>query len=288
MQRDDMQRNDMQSNDMRDITMTTRRFTLLCTGLLALSVAACQSTSPSASPSASSESPSEMRETATTDMRPHGMGMGGMHGAGPHGMGMGGMGRHAKGPGERPPRGPQLTSIAIGATAPMTDQGMRNVDGEVTSIGGVAGEHGTLVVFTCNHCPWAKKWEERLTALGNTYRERGVGVIAINPNDPAVFAEDDYATMQERAQALGMQFPYVVDDTSDVARAFGANKTPEVYLLDSEQHLVYHGAIDDSADADGVQVQFLRDALEAVIAGGAIEQAETRAIGCSIKYRDPA
>ncbi len=272
--------------------MSTRLTLLRATFALGLPLClACQPSAPEVSePARANEA--ELNTARASDMSGGMMERHTKHGMGPHGMGPGmgrpGMGPHGKRPGKRPPRGPQLTSIAIGATAPMMDQAMRNVDGEVTSIGGVSGEHGTLVVFTCNHCPWAKKWEERLTALGNTYRERGVGVIAINPNDPAVFAEDDYATMQERAQTLGMQFPYVVDDTSDVARAFGANKTPEVYLLNSARELVYHGAIDDSADEEQVEQQFLRDALEAVIAGEAIEPNETRAIGCSIKYRDPA
>ncbi len=177
--------------------------------------------------------------------------------------------------------------MQIGDTAPMLDEAMRNVDESQVSIRSVAQEHGTLVVFTCNHCPYSRAWEQRIAELGNTYMQRGVGVIAINSNDPAMFAIDDFAPMQERAASLGMNFPYVVDSTSDVARAFDAQKTPEVYLLDADMRLVYRGAVDDNTEAGDVQRHFLRDALDALIEGRPIDPAETRAIGCSIKFRDP-
>ena len=85
------------------------------------------------------------------------------------------------------------------------------------------------MIFTCNHCPWAKAWETRIAELGNTYRQRGVGVIAINANDPTANAEDSYDGMVTRAKALDFQFPYVVDNGSTVARAFGAERTPEAF-----------------------------------------------------------
>ncbi len=179
------------------------------------------------------------------------------------------------------------SALAHGAEAPMRTTEMRGVDGQRASIASVAGPHGTLVIFTCNHCPWAQAWEARITSLGNTYRGRGVGVIAINSNDPEEFPTDGYEEMQRRARAAGMQFPYVVDETSGVARAFGATRTPEVFLFDRGGHLVYHGAIDDDAhQPDQVQHHYLRDALEAVIAGRPIAEGETRFLGCTIKFRD--
>ena len=177
-------------------------------------------------------------------------------------------------------------ALAIGATAPMRTTRMRGVDDRSVSIADVAGPQGTLVVFTCNHCPWAQAWEARLTALGNQYRARGIGVIAINSNDPAQHAEDGFEEMQRRARAAGMQFPYVVDATSGVARAFGATRTPEVFLFDRRGHLAYHGAIDDNAhEPDQVQQHSLRDALAAVVAGRAPATPETRSVGCTIKLR---
>ena len=179
------------------------------------------------------------------------------------------------------------SALAMGAEAPMRTHAMLGVDGQRVSIGGVAGAQGTLVIFTCNHCPWAQAWEERITAIGNRYRQRGFGVIAINPNDPEEFAEDGYEEMQRRARAAGMRFPYVVDETSGVARAFGATRTPEVFLFDGAGHLVYHGAVDDNAhQPDQVEHHYLRDALDATIARRAISDAETRFIVCTIKFRD--
>ena len=118
-------------------------------------------------------------------------------------------------------------------------------------------------------------WEQRITALGNAYRERGIGVIAINSNDPDEFPIDDFPSTQQRASQLGMQFPYAIDATSDVARAYGARKTPEAFLFDANMRLVYHGAVDDNTDEAGVQRHFLRDALEALLDGHAISEAET-------------
>jgi peroxiredoxin len=185
--------------------------------------------------------------------------------------------------------GSRATPIAIGEAAPMTGVEMQNVDGERLTIGRVRGEKGTLVVFTCNHCPWAKAWHDRLTTLGNQYAAQGIGVIAINSNDPAEHEDDGFEAMQARARETGMRFPYVVDATSDVARAYGATKTPEVFLFDRELKLAYYGAIDDNAhEEQNVAQRYLRDALEAVVNGSPVPVSQTRALGCSIKFRGRA
>jgi peroxiredoxin len=176
-------------------------------------------------------------------------------------------------------------SLALGATAPKTDVKMKNVDGKELSIADVKGEHGTLVIFSCNHCPFVKAWETRIASIGNTYRKKGFGVIAINSNDPAAIADDNYEEMQKRAKDRGFEFPYVVDATSGMARAFGATKTPEAFVFDSTGKLVYHGAIDDDKDGKNVTKNFLRDALDAVLAGKDVTVKETKAIGCGIKLR---
>lgn len=177
-------------------------------------------------------------------------------------------------------------AISTGDAIPMKDTRMLSVDGRDVSIGEVAGEKGTLVVFTCNHCPYARAWEDRIVALGNEYAGRGIGVIAINPNDPTMTAEDDFEHMQQRAREKKFGFPYVVDSTSGVARAFGATHTPEIFLFDKGGTLAYHGAVDDnSADPGAVQSHYLKDALDAVIAGKIATPAETKALGCSIKFR---
>lgn len=179
-------------------------------------------------------------------------------------------------------------SLAIGAKIPDTGVKMQNVNGNQFSISQVVGPKGTLVVFTCNHCPFAKAWQSRIVELGNTYVAKGVGVIAINSNDPTNYQEDRFEVMQERAKENGYQFPYVVDSTSDVARDFGASHTPEAFLFDKDGNLVYHGAIDDDKDAASVTKHYLRDALAAVVNGAPVPVAETKSVGCGIKFRPKA
>jgi peroxiredoxin len=180
---------------------------------------------------------------------------------------------------------PPAAALQLGAPAPEREVKMRNVDGRELSIADVAGGKGTLVIFTCNHCPWAKAWETRIATLGNTYQQRGIGVIAINANDPANHTDDSFDAMVKRAKERDFKFPYAVDAGSKVARAFGAERTPEVYLFDASGALVYHGTIDDNAeDASSVRQHFLRDALEAVASGQPVTVKETKALGCTIKF----
>jgi len=176
--------------------------------------------------------------------------------------------------------------LAIGSAAPKADVKMASHDGRNLSISDVKGAKGTLVVFTCNHCPFAKAWQGRIVDLANTYAKRGVGVIIVNSNDPEAYPEDAFAEMKVRAKELKMAVPYVVDATSDVARAFGASHTPEAFLFDAKGKLVYHGGIDDNArEPEKVTARWLRDALDATLAGKPVALAETKAMGCSIKMR---
>ena len=178
--------------------------------------------------------------------------------------------------------------LNIGDKAPSTGVKMKNVDGSEVSIADVVGKQGTLVVFSCNHCPFVKAWQDRIASVGNAAKTKGIGVIIINPNDPTDYPEDSYAEMQKRSKDLGFTFPYVVDATSDVARAFGATRTPEAFLFDKDGKLVYHGAIDDSKEADQVTKHFLQDAIDAALAGKAVPVAETKFVGCSIKFHGKA
>src|SRR5262245_4263378 len=118
------------------------------------------------------------------------------------------------------PAAAQAEVLALGASIPLADTKLKNVDGKEVTIAGAKGAKGTLVVFTCNACPWVKKWENRVAAIGNEAMKRGIGVIAINSNDPGLNPEDGYSTMQARAKSKGMKFAYAVDGTSDLARAF--------------------------------------------------------------------
>jgi peroxiredoxin len=177
--------------------------------------------------------------------------------------------------------------LTLGAKAPATSIKMKSAtDGKMVSIGDVAGKAGTLVIFTCNHCPFAKGWEKRIAELGNGYAKKGIGVILINANDPALHEEDGLAGTKSRAKSLGLQVPYVVDETSAVARAFGASVTPEAFLFDGSGKLAYHGTIDDNhKDPDKVQKRYLKDALDAVVAGKPPAVPESKGLGCGIKLR---
>lgn len=178
-----------------------------------------------------------------------------------------------------------LAALDLGAAIPDADVKMKNVDGREISIAEVAGKQGTLVVFTCNHCPFVKAWEKRIAALGNEYAGKGIGVIAVNANDPKANANDGFDGMVERAKMLDLAFPYVVDQGSKVAKAFGAERTPEAFLFDAQGALVYHGTIDDNAeDAAKVTKPYLADALAAVAAGQPVDTKETKALGCTIKF----
>jgi len=181
---------------------------------------------------------------------------------------------------------PAEAQIAIGDAIPMADVRMKNVNDKDVTLASLAGKKGTVVVFTCNHCPWAKKWQSRVAEIGNAALAAGLGAVAINANDPAVNSEDGFPEMKKRAKELKMKFPYVVDGTSDVARAFGAKVTPEAFVFDASGKLVYHGTVDDSPnDAAAVKSDWLRNAVNAVSEGQAVTEAETKAMGCSIKYR---
>ena len=177
-------------------------------------------------------------------------------------------------------------ALSLGSAIPMADQKMKNVDGKEVAVADIKGSKGTLVVFTCNACPWAKAWEDRIVALGNEYKDKGIGVIAVNANDPGKVAEDGYDQMKTRAQEKKFGFPYVVDATSNVARAYGATRTPEAFLFDGQGKLVYHGTIDDNAqEPSKVSERYLADALTAVTGGKAVAKGETKAMGCGIKFR---
>lgn len=177
-------------------------------------------------------------------------------------------------------------ALGLGDPIPKSAVAMKNVDGRDLTIASVARPKGTLVLFTCNHCPWVRAWEDRLVRIASDARKRGIGVIAINSNDPTDYAEDSYAKMVTRAKEHGYGFPYVVDATSEVAVAFGATHTPEAFLFDSHGRLVYHGAVDDNArQPEQVKATWLADAVVATSSGKPVPLAETKALGCSIKFR---
>ena len=170
------------------------------------------------------------------------------------------------------------------------DFSLKNIDGEMVSMADMADAKGFIVVFTCNHCPYAKLYEDRIIELDNEFKEKGYPVIAINPNDPKAYPEDSYDNMIKRHKNKGFTFPYLLDETQDIARTYGATRTPHTYLLtkvDGELKVAYIGAIDDNArDENGVEETFLSNAINSLIAGKPIDKTFTRAVGCTIKWTD--
>ena len=148
---------------------------------------------------------------------------------------------------------------------------------------------GFIVVFTCNHCPFAKAYEQRILLLDAKYASKGFPVIAINPNDANREPEDSFEKMQEMAKERKYTFPYLVDETQDIAKTYGAARTPHVFVLKKEDDglvVKYIGAIDDNSDdATKVTKKYVEKAVDALLANKPIATAETKAIGCTIKWR---
>lgn len=182
-----------------------------------------------------------------------------------------------------------FTSIAptpykIGDVA--TDFKLKSVDGKMYSMSDYKKAKGFIVVFTCNHCPFAKKYEDRINDLAKNYKSKGYILLAINPNDPEVEPDDSYELMQQRAKEKGFVFPYLLDEGQKIYPQYGATKTPHVFLLDKNRVVKYIGAIDDNVDsATEVKVKYLENAIAALENGKNPSPEMTKAIGCSIKSK---
>jgi peroxiredoxin len=171
-----------------------------------------------------------------------------------------------------PAVGEQAPSFAL----PDTDGALHELD----------GAPATVVVFTCNHCPYALAWHDRLIDVARDFRGRGVRMLAINPNDAARYPRDSLAAMRERVQAGEFDgVPYMRDESQEVARGYDAQTTPDVFVLDSRGVLRYRGAPDSDYENPTEHASWLRTALDAVLAGHTPDPAETRPVGCSIKWR---
>lgn len=167
-----------------------------------------------------------------------------------------------------------------------TDFKLKNVDGTMTSLSDYKGVNGYIVIFTCNTCPYAVMYEDRIIALHNKYASQGYPVVAINPNDPDVKPGDDFASMQARAKEKKFPFKYLFDEGQKVYPAYGATRTPHIYLLDANRYVRYIGAIDDNAQAPAdVSIKYVENAIAALQSGNNPDPAETKAIGCTIKVK---
>ncbi len=168
-------------------------------------------------------------------------------------------------------------------TAPAFD--LPGVDGRNHALADYADAQVLVLVQSCNHCPYVLAWEGRLNDLARTYADRGVRIVAVSSNDADAYPADSFEAMVEHAREAGYVFDYLYDASQDVARALGSERTPEAFVYDADRALVYHGALDDNRDEDAVTTHYLRDAIEAALAGETPPVTETPPVGCTVKWR---
>lgn len=171
----------------------------------------------------------------------------------------------------------------------VNDFKLKNVDGKMVSLSDYKDAKGVIVIFTCNHCPYAQAYEQRIMDLDKMYSAKGYPVVAINPNDPVAYPADSFEEMIKRSKEKSYSFPYLIDETQDIAKTFGAAKTPHVYLLSKNKDVYtveYIGAIDDNSEsAADVKTKYVENAIAELSSGKKVSVNSTKAIGCSIKWK---
>ena len=177
------------------------------------------------------------------------------------------------------------SELKIGDEMPETNYQLNDISGNQITLNEIKGKNGTLIIFSCNTCPWVIRWEDRYVEIASSYLKRDIGMIAINSNVARFKGDDSLNKMKKHAKEKKYNFPYAQDPKAKLAYAFGATKTPHVYLFNDKGNLVYRGAIDDNArDADAVEEPFLSNAIDQLLAGQKIKKTTSKAIGCSIKF----
>jgi peroxiredoxin len=163
---------------------------------------------------------------------------------------------------------------------------LTGVDGKKHSLADHKQKKAIAVIFSCNHCPYVKAYDDRMIALAREYAAKGVQFLLINANDPVKYPSDNFDQMVSHAREKNYPFPYLHDATQEIAKAYGAQRTPEIFLFDGALMLRYHGTVDDKADdANAVTKRYLKDALDAVLVGKEPIVKETAAVGCTIKWK---
>lgn len=177
-----------------------------------------------------------------------------------------------------------MSNLAIGD--PIIPFTLPGTDERTHALTDYAAKTALVLIFSCNHCPYVQAWEERMIQLQHDYAAEGVQFLAIHPNDAQKYPADNFANMQRRVTEKGFPFPFLHDTTQEIARAYGAVRTPEIFLFDQEHTLRYHGAIDDNYDQpDAVEQPYLRNALDAILSGRTPQPTETPPVGCTIKWK---
>ena len=172
----------------------------------------------------------------------------------------------------------------LGDKAP--DFSLPGTDGKTYALADFAGAKALVVIFSCNHCPYVKAYEDRIIQAQKDYAGKGARFIAINANDASKYSEDGFEEMKKRAQSKGFNFPYLRDDTQETARRYGATHTPHLFVFDAERRLAYTGKFDDNWEhPEKVRERYLAAALDDLVSGRAPRTPETFAIGCTIKWK---
>lgn len=166
---------------------------------------------------------------------------------------------------------------------------LKNIDGKMVALNDYAYLRGVILIFTCNHCPFSVAYQDRIIALNKKYASQGFPVIAINSNDADAYPEDSYDNMIVRASEKKFNFPYLLDDTQVIAKAYGAVRTPHVFILqhaDNGFAVRYVGAIDDNSDDPAaVKTKYVENAITEIMKGKVVSEPFTKAIGCTIKWK---
>lgn len=177
-----------------------------------------------------------------------------------------------------------ITPLEIGSAAPLADHKMLDVSGAEVSVNDSKLENGTLVLFSCNTCPYVIGWEDRYPIIAEFCKENNIGLLVVNSNEAQRDGVDSYKAMRQHAIDNGYQFSYVVDKNHDLADAFGATRTPELFLFDKDLKLVYKGCIDDNMkEPESVQQFYIKNAAVKMVGGEVIDPNVTKSVGCSIK-----
>jgi peroxiredoxin len=173
-------------------------------------------------------------------------------------------------------------TLEFGETAP--DFALKGTDGRMYSLSSFAGAPALVVIFSCNHCPYVKAYEDRMVKIQKDYADKGVRLVAINSNDEKAHPEDSFDEMVRRAKDKGFNFPYLRDESQKAVSSYGGVCTPHVFAFDSEKRLRYRGRIDDSKEQAAVQSNDLRNALDDIVGGRQVRVPDTKPFGCSIKW----
>ena len=177
-----------------------------------------------------------------------------------------------------------MSNLTTGDAA--IDFSLPGVDGKTHALSDFSDKKLLAVIFSCNHCPYVQAWEDRMIAIQEQYADQGFQIVAISSNDENKYASDSFPEMKVRAEEKGFNFPYLYDEPQTIAAAYGAERTPEVFLFDGDRKLKYHGAIDDNyEEPENVSEAYLRDAIEALLNDKTPATQSTPPVGCTIKWK---